>query len=256
MLVGFVLNLQVRQSAIAVLETGANTNTPSVQNGVTLREVGLLKDALGFLHATDNVVDRSACVSLPQGCVKLKALSGGKIFHAQMHQRGFVGDRFLLNTLITMYATCGSPEDSQRVFDQMTTRDAFSWNAMISAYARHGFSQEALVLFRQMKKQSEIQPDQFTFTGVLPACNTLETLEEVHEAISRRGFQYDVFVGTALLDMYAKFGIIEKACDVFDKMPKQNIVSWNAMITGYLHNGYIDEALKLFREIPQRNVVS
>eukprot|EP01018_Ginkgo_biloba_P019489 Gb_31547 [translate_table: standard] len=45
--------------------------------------------------------------------------------------------------------------------------------------------------------------------------------------------------------MYAKCGNIEIACQLFDKMPEKNVVSWNAMIAGYVHNGYAKEGLTL-----------
>ncbi|XP_057830927.2 pentatricopeptide repeat-containing protein At2g13600-like [Cryptomeria japonica] len=56
--------------------------------------------------------------------------------------------------------------------------------------------------------------------------------------------------------MYAKCGSIDKARELFDKIPPKNVVSWTAMITGYAHNNVLDEAFRLFNEMPQRNVVS
>ena len=51
------------------------------------------------------------------------------------------------------------------------------------------------------------------------------------------GFESDVFVGNGLVDMYAKCGFIEDACQVFDRMCRRNFVSWNAMIFGYMQSG-------------------
>ena len=36
----------------------------------------------------------------------------------------------------------------------------------------------------------------------------------------------DVFVGTALVDMYAKCECIDMAEEVFEGMPKRNVFSW------------------------------
>jgi pentatricopeptide repeat protein len=216
---------------------------------------GQAKEVLEILKATEYPVDSCTYIFLLQGCIRKKALSDGKLVHAHINERGFMAHRIVRNTLVDMYAKCGSLVDARRVFDQLPERDVFSWTFIISAHAKHGLAEEALTLYRQMK-QTGIQPDQFTFTGVFPACATLAALEEVHGDITVRGFQSDVFVGTALVDMYAKCGRMEKARDLFDKMPQRNAVSWTALIAGYAHNGDVDEALRLFHEIPERNVVS
>jgi pentatricopeptide repeat protein len=203
-------------------------------------------------------IDSSAFVSLLQGCIKKKALSEGKLVHAHMAERGFLGDKLLPNKLADMYAKCGSVGDARRVFDQMLKRNVFSWNVMISAYAKHGPAEEALALFCQMK-QMDIQPDPFIFASVLPACAHLAALDygkEIHEEIKRNGFQSDTFVANGLVDMYAKCGRIEDARSVFDKMRKRDLVSWNAMISAYAQNGDVDESRRLFQEMPKKNVVS
>ena len=43
-------------------------------------------------------------------------------------------------------------------------------------------------------------------------------------------------VGNALVDLYAKCGVLEKAREVFDMLPTRNIVSWNVLIIGYGEN--------------------
>eukprot|EP01018_Ginkgo_biloba_P007740 Gb_39702 [translate_table: standard] len=243
------------KTVTAPFKTEGNANDNSI---VTLCKQSRLNEALQVLHVVDQPVDSYTYASLLQVCTEKKTLSEGKIVHLHMNERGFVSDRFLGNTLVNMYAKCGSLVDARRVFDEMAERDVCSWTVMIAAYSRHGFAEEALVMFYQMQRTG-IQPNQFTFTGVLPACAKLAALQqgmEIHEDIIRRGFQSDVFVESALVDMYAKCGSMESACDLFDKMPQRNVVSWNTMIAGYTHNGYAEEALKLFCTMPERNVVS
>ncbi|KAH9297551.1 hypothetical protein KI387_029233, partial [Taxus chinensis] len=148
--------------------------------------------------------------------------------------------------------------DARKLFDEMIERDCFSWNVMIAAYRRHGRPNEALTLFHQMQRTG-FQPDQFTFSSILPACAKIQALEQgmnIHQSIMESGFFPDVVVASALIDMYTKCGSIQKAEEVFEKMPQRNVFSWNAMIAGYAQNGFVDEALMLFKEMPQRNVVS
>eukprot|EP01018_Ginkgo_biloba_P034726 Gb_12552 [translate_table: standard] len=248
------IQLQCRiKNTISSIEREGHGSSSSVR---TLCKQGRLKKALENLHVMAQRLDSSTYSSLLQGCVNRKSLSEGKLVHAHIILTGFKSqDIFLGNTLVTMYAKCGSLVDGHRVLEQMPKRDVVSWTVIIAAYARHGNAEEAMSLFYQMQ-ETGTQPDQFTFATVLPACPNLAVLKDVHEEIVTRRFQYDVFVGSALVDMYAKCGSLENARSVFDKMPERNVVSWNAMIAGYAQNGHVDEAMKLFREMPERDVVS
>eukprot|EP01018_Ginkgo_biloba_P031676 Gb_31111 [translate_table: standard] len=218
----------------------------------TLCKQGLVKEALHDLHVHDRKdTIKTTYASLLEDCINKKLLSEGKLVHAHMTEMGFKPDRFLGNTLVNMYAKCGSLVYARRVFDRMPERNVVSWTVMISAYDSRGHAEEALTLFSQMQ-QTGIQPNEFTFASVLPACADLAALEQgrkIHETIIKSGFHSDVFVASALLDMYAKCGSIEDACHVFDEMPKRNVISWNAMIVGYAMHGCAKEALQLFKQM-------
>lgn len=61
---------------------------------------------------------------------------------------------------------------------------------------------------------------------------------------------------TALLDMYAKCGVIEDARLMFDGMSDRDVVSWTAMVAGFAKAGLMEDARRVFDEMPERNVVS
>ncbi len=78
-----------------------------------------------------------------------------------------------------------------------------------------------------------MQPNTVTFVGVINACVSMIALEEgrcVHQQIIESGLESDVFVGSSLVDIYAKCGSIEDAGSVFSKMPSWNVVTWSAVI--------------------------
>jgi pentatricopeptide repeat protein len=58
-----------------------------------------------------------------------------------------------------------------------------------------------------------------------------------------------MFVGSALLDMYAKSENIQEARKVFDMLPARDVVSYTAIISGYTQLGLDEEALDLFRQL-------
>jgi pentatricopeptide repeat protein len=64
-----------------------------------------------------------------------------------------------------------------------------------------------------------------------------------------------MFVGSSLIDMYAKCGSMQDAWRAFNKMLSQNcMVSWTAMILGYVKCWQGWEALELFRQIHHKGV--
>eukprot|EP00253_Pinus_taeda_P023699 PITA_23699 len=119
---------------------------------------------------------------------------------------------------------------------------------MITGYTQSGHAKEALSLFQKMQLEG-LRPNSFTMASVLPACAHLKALSEgkcIHGCIIRRGFEFDVVVSTALVDMYAKCGSMEITNQLFNKMLERDLASWNAMITGYAQNGQAHEALTFF----------
>eukprot|EP01018_Ginkgo_biloba_P002905 Gb_17321 [translate_table: standard] len=219
-------------------------------NGNTLG----LKEARKILNLIDRqstVADSATYCSLLQTFIDMKALGEGKRVHTHMIETGFEPDVYLDTKLVIMYAKCGCPQDARHVFDKMPTRNLVSWTAMIAGYAQHGCGAEALTLFHLMQGEG-MKPNQFTFASVLKACATVSGLEQgkqVHTSIIKTGFESNVFVGCALIDMYAKAGSLICARQVFDEMPKLNAVSWNAMIAGYVKHGYGNQAFHIFRQM-------
>jgi len=197
-------------------------------------------------------------VSVVNACAILMDLKFGKQVHAYMIRSGFQCQVSVCNAIVTMYAKCQTIEDALYVFDKMQERDLISWNAMIAGYAHNGRCEEALKLSFQMK-QIGMKLNQFTYASILSVSSTLPAFEEgkqLHGHIIQTGFDSNVFVGSALVDMYAKSGSIQCARQVLDKMPEQDVISCNAMIAGYVQYGYGEEALKLFCQMQHTGLES
>lgn len=108
---------------------------------------------------------------------------------------------------------------------------------------------EAIVLFHGMREE-HVNPNKITLSGVLSACASIGALDlgkQMDEYASQRGLQHDIFVATALIDMYAKCGSLDNALRVFTGMPRKNEASWNAMISALASHGKATEALSLFK---------
>eukprot|EP01018_Ginkgo_biloba_P008673 Gb_07617 [translate_table: standard] len=203
------------------------------------------------MQSVNSMPDQLIFASALWACASIGSLEEGMQVHAKAIRSGFETNSSVGNSLLTMYVKSGSIEYAYRVFDKMLERNAVSWSMMIAGDAHYGNSEDAMKLFSQML-QMGIKPDQFTFTSVLKACTNIASLEQgkkVHAHIIKSVFALDVFVGSALVDMYAKCGSVEDAWQWFNQMPEQNVVSWTTMISGYAQNGHGMHALHLFEEM-------
>jgi len=172
-------------------------------------------------------------------------------------------DRDLMswNTVLNGYACNGEVESFEKLFDEMPARNVYSWNGLIGGYVRNGLFNEALESFKRMlmlgKQEGEggdvvVVPNDYTVVAVLSSCSRLGDLEMgkwVHVYAESIGYKGNLFVGNALIDMYAKCGVIEKALDVFNCLDVKDIITWNTIINGLAMHGHAADALILFERM-------
>ncbi|KAL6007083.1 hypothetical protein ACLOJK_032579 [Asimina triloba] len=223
--------------------------------------------------------------SVLSALASLETLQLGKNVHGHVIKIGIEDDVFIAGPLIDMYCKCGKTYDGRRVFDlilqknvvcwnsmvagysynaqfaeakelfeQIPMRNIISWNALISGYVQNELCEEVFEVFDNMLVSGMV-PNGSTFSTVLRACASLASLEKgknLHGKIVKQGIQYEVFMGTALTDMYAKSGDIESSKKVFYRMPEKNEISWTAMIQGLADNGLAKESLVRFEEMLEK----
>ncbi|CAA7390480.1 unnamed protein product [Spirodela intermedia] len=176
-----------------------------------------------------------------------RSLSMGRQLHAQAIVAGAASDVLVGNSLVDMYAKCGDLATAGVIFESRTDRNTVSWTAMISGYIENGLFEEALGLFSAMRRSGQC-PDRATFSSVLRAAASLALAglgRQLHSYLVRFGYTSNVYVGSALVDMYAKCGCLRDTEQAFGEMPSRNIVSWNAMMSAYAHSGCGGDAVAL-----------
>ncbi|KAE7997798.1 hypothetical protein FH972_002401 [Carpinus fangiana] len=92
---------------------------------------------------------------------------------------------------------------------------------------------------------------------VISACAHIGALDlgkEIHLYALQNGFDLDVYIGSALIDMYAKCGSLDRSLLVFFKLREKNLFCWNSVIEGLAVHGYADEALKMFGRMEREKV--
>ncbi|XP_072977833.1 pentatricopeptide repeat-containing protein At3g12770 [Typha angustifolia] len=225
-----------------------------VQNGSPLEALRLFR----MMRSTGSDVrpDFVVLVSVLKAYTDVDDLEHGKSVHGLVVKGGFDNELDLLVTLTAMYAKCGHVQIARSFFDQVTLPDVILWNAMISGYAKNGYAKEAVELFRRMIVRS-VRPDSITIRSAILACaqvGSLEVARWMEDYTHCSEFEDDVFINTALIDMYAKCGSIAHAHAVFERIHDKDVVVWSAIIVGYGMHGCGSEAISLFEEMKRAGI--
>ncbi|KAH7294004.1 hypothetical protein KP509_28G052000 [Ceratopteris richardii] len=202
--------------------------------------------------------DAMTFICIVQACSGLKEVEKGMELHCELARRELLDDNAVLgNSLVDLYAKCGLLAKAEEVFNMLPSRTLVAWSVLISGYCLHGLDEDALRCFERMKGEF-VSPDAVTFAGILGACSSVGAAEkgiEIHSEIYRmRMLGTDTVLSSALVDMYAKCGLLALAKEVFDQLPVQDVVSWSALITGYHDNGHVKEALNCFERMKHQGI--
>ncbi|KAG2707878.1 hypothetical protein I3760_05G166600 [Carya illinoinensis] len=208
----------------------------------------------------------------------------GAAMHAHVVKTGFESDRFIENSLIHMYASCGYVVYARSVFDGMLARNLVSWNAMLDGYSKCGDMKSAKEVFELMPERDVVswsslidgyvkigeygeaiakfekmhaagpKANEVTMVSVFGACAHLGALEKgrmMHQYVVDNGLPLTLALLTSLVDMYAKCGAIEEALAVFRGVPmgRTDVLIWNAIVGGLATHGSVKDSLELFSEM-------
>ena len=205
----------------------------------------------------DGMIERDVVswTSMICGYCNIGTLEEALVLFERMKVEGLEPNDFTWNAMIAGYARDGDCNGAFVLFSRMVREglvpDLVTWNAMISGFTQSLKAVEAWRLFQDMMVAG-IKPNQVTVTGLLPACGLMGSIhrgKELHGLIYRMGFDMNVFVATALIDVYSKCGTVKDAWDVFDRIPIKNVASWNAMIGCYGKHGLVDSSIQLFERM-------
>ncbi|CAN6466926.1 unnamed protein product [Victoria cruziana] len=220
------------------LIAGYNLNEQPLEALVLFRE----------MHVVGTEFNSITMLGLVPACARLRDLDFGRCLHGITIKNGADLDESVGNCFITMYARCGDVHDARRLFDALPEKNIITWNALISGYSQNGHADDVLRLFHEMEKVG-LEPDAVSLVCILSACASVGAQSigrRIHEHVIQKGFQFNVFLMNALINMHARCGNLELALKLFEEMPQKNIVSWTAIISGYGMHGLGEMAVSLF----------
>lgn len=95
--------------------------------------------------------------------------------------------------------------------------------------------------------RNRLWADAITYSELITCCLVRGAVEQgrlVHQHVFSNGYDPKTFLINTLLNMYAKFGLLDEAQNLFDKMPERNVVSWTTMISAYSNSSLKYKALE------------
>ncbi|XP_010932000.1 pentatricopeptide repeat-containing protein At2g13600 [Elaeis guineensis] len=188
-------------------------------------------------------------------CSGLGTLSYGRQIHAQVLKKS-IFELIVQNGLLDMYCRCRCLPAAQRLFDSMRVKDIVSRNAMMSGCLYCERAEEALKLLAVMISCGA-RPDDFSYAICVDACATLASMQQgiqIHACIVKGGFDSDLVVGNALVDMYAKCGCISSSKLIFETMHTRDPVLWTTMISAFGKYGCVEDAISMFERMEELNI--
>nr|CAD1825178.1 unnamed protein product [Ananas comosus var. bracteatus] len=203
------------------------------------------------------VPDQFAYGSVLSACAASEDVAFGEQVYSIVLKYGFCSNGYVCTGMIDLFAKNGRFGDAVKVFEESANREnVVCWNAVIAGAVRNGENSVALRLFCDMLG-GFCAPNGFTFSSVLCACAAVGELwvgRGVHALVVKCDSEADVFVRTAIVDLYAKCGDMDAAMNEFVHMPIRNVVSWTAIISGFVREEAAFDALRLFKEMIKSSV--
>ncbi|XP_047972839.1 pentatricopeptide repeat-containing protein At1g74600, chloroplastic-like [Salvia hispanica] len=234
-----------------------------LRNSVTLNSMilGCNKNSLyGYswrlfcqIHNVGADMDEFTYGSVLSACGYVGNAAIGLQVYGLVWKNGFVSNGYVRAATIDLFAKCGYLDDALRVLhDVDNCENVVCWNHVVSGAVKSNDHLVALDVFAEMCRRSSISPNSFTFSSALTACAAVEELELgkcIHGCVIKRGVGGDVYVGTAIVDLYAKSGAMLDAVKQFKLMKMLNVVSWNVIISGFAKQGDCVSAFSVLNEM-------
>ena len=159
----------------------------------------------------------------------------------------------LQNQILSVYLKCKETEDAEKLFEELPGRNVVSWNILIRGVVGCGNengsnSQLGFSYFKRMLLE-KVVPDDITLNGLTGVCAQFHDIEmgiQLHCFAVKLGLDLDCFVGSALVDFYAKCGLVKDARRVFYVVTCRDLVMWNVIIACYALNCLPEEAFSMF----------
>ncbi|KAI7735624.1 hypothetical protein M8C21_031940 [Ambrosia artemisiifolia] len=180
--------------------------------------------------------------------------------HAQIILHNHFSNSRIVTQLISSYSF--KPDfitHALSIFRHFPNPNLYIFNSLIRALSDNSFYMTSISYFLLMLKSST--PNHLTFPFVLKSTAALQEPSlgmQIHTNVLKLGLISDPLVLLHLLDMYAKVGLLDYACQLFDETSQwgddspTSALLCNVLINGYCKVGKWGKAMELFQVMPEK----
>jgi pentatricopeptide repeat protein len=201
-------------------------------------------------------IEGATLVAVLKSCENQSDLPAGRQIHSLIVKSSVCHHTLVGNALVHMYSECTQIDDAFKAFIDIVYKDDSSWSSIIGTYKQNGMESKALELCKEMLAEG-INFTSYSLPLCISACSQLSAIcegKQLHVFAIKSGYNCDVYVGSSVIDMYAKCGKMKESEKVFDEQLDPNEVIFNAMICGYAHHGKAQEAIEIFSKLENNGV--
>ncbi|XP_023520702.1 pentatricopeptide repeat-containing protein At2g13600-like isoform X2 [Cucurbita pepo subsp. pepo] len=197
-----------------------------------------------------------------KACTFLGSTSIASKLHGQLISTGLCSSVFLQNHLLHMYSKCGLISEALRIFFDSEHRNVITWNTILNGLLDSGRVREAEKMFGEMPLRDAVSWTAMMsgyFRNGQAACSSVGYLRialQLHGLSVKYGIGNNEAIQNSVIDMYVKCGAIYAAEQVFLRIEKPSLFSWNSMIYGYSKLHEMGRALDTFMKMPEHDSVS
>ncbi|KAM0935688.1 putative tetratricopeptide-like helical domain superfamily [Dioscorea sansibarensis] len=196
------------------------------------------------------LADVKTMVSIATACGRLGLNREGRSVHGYFARSFREKSNLIFETaLVDMYSKCKRVDVARKVFDGIVEKNLVCWNAMILGHCIHACAQDGLALFDEMvqigEEDSEVNPDETTFVGILSGCARAGLLDEgrgyFDEMTSIHGLKPTFAHYWCMANLYGSLGMVQEAEEVLMSMPEDTeSLVWSTLLGSCRFHGDIE----------------
>nr|XP_016471764.1 PREDICTED: pentatricopeptide repeat-containing protein At5g39680-like [Nicotiana tabacum] len=186
-----------------------------LHNGYAWEVTKLFKDMISVDKIFPNEYVLSTVLS---SCSSGGLLHEGRQCHALVLKAGLVFHQYVKNALLSLYTVSSDMEGVLEILKSVPGLDIITYNSILKGFLDHGYTSEALDVFSRMLADGSAG-DSVSYVNIFGLCARFKDLKlgkQVHCRMLKSGLQLDVFLSSAIMDMYGKCGEISGARYIFD----------------------------------------
>ncbi|KNA04562.1 hypothetical protein SOVF_198540 [Spinacia oleracea] len=221
---------------------------------------GMGNDALYLFNLMRNngvSLDYFTIMSLILACFQSSKGRTSSTIHGLIIRIGYSKEQKIQTALIDMYTSGNFINEAYGVYNEMAVKDMVAWTLMLKAFSSGQYWSKAVQHFRELMRVYYMSLDSTALVSMISCVNCSGALPQgrlIHALVVKRGFNNDVFVGSALISMYANCGDLDSAKKYFSGMEMKDITCWNAMIRAVGVNGNGSDAVHLLWRMEELGV--